>query len=191
MQLRSLVLRVFRRDRGASAASRNRAPRGALSPAWSSPGLAVGYDSRPLHANGVEVLVGRDAELHPRPAAPEPSAAALFDRVNREPRRMPLAVAGEGAAMALPPGAIRATEPKALRSNGRVNVSRVALLGRDPDVIADVARVPRMNLCYVTTHVHWAEHGRVAERERIVLSARRRCSDKSDSGNSGDRKQTS
>ena len=69
--------------------------------------------------------------------------------------------------MALPPGALRATEPKALRCNGRVNVSRVALLGRDPDVIADVARVPRMNLCDVTTHVHRAEHGRVAERERI------------------------
>jgi hypothetical protein len=70
-------------------------------------------------------------------------------------------------------------------------VSRVALLDRDPDVIADVARVPRMNLCDVTTHVHWAEHGCVAKRERIVLSARRRCPDKPDRGNSGDRKETS
>jgi hypothetical protein len=44
-----------------------------------------------------------------------------------------------------------------------------------------------MNLCYVTTHVHWAEHGRVAERERIVLSARRSCSDQRHRGNRGDR----
>ena len=93
--------------------------------------------------------------------------------------------------MALPPGAVRATEPEALGCNGRVNVSRVALLGRDPDVVADVARVPRMNLCDGTTHVHWAEHRRVAERERIVLSARGSCCDKPDGGNSGDRKETS
>ena len=92
--------------------------------------------------------------------------------------------------MALPPGAVRATEPKPLRRNGGVDVSRVALLGRDPDVIADVARVPRMNLCNVTTHVHRAEHGRVTERERIFLGARRGCSDKRHRGNSGDRKET-
>ena len=93
--------------------------------------------------------------------------------------------------MTLPPAAIRAAEPKPLRRNGGVDVSRVALLGRDPDVIADVARIPRMNLCDGTTHVHWTEHRRVAERERIVLSARGSRSDKPDRGNSGDRKETS
>ena len=56
---------------------------------------------------------------------------------------------------------------------------------------ADVARVPRMNLCHVATHMHWTEHGRVAERKRIVLSARRSCADKRHRRNSGDRKETS
>jgi hypothetical protein len=48
-----------------------------------------------------------------------------------------------------------------------------------------------MNPCYVATHVHRAEHGRVAERERIFLGARRSCSDKRSYRNSGDREQTS
>jgi len=58
-------------------------------------------------------------------------------------------------------------------------------------MIADVARVPRVNPCYVATHVHWAEHGRVAERKRIFLSARWSCSDKRYRRNSGDRNETS
>src|SRR5215204_3535338 len=42
----------------------------------------------------------------------ELSAAAWFHQVNREPRHMPLAVAGEGAAMALPPGAVGPPNPE-------------------------------------------------------------------------------
>jgi hypothetical protein len=39
---------------------------------------AVHYDPGPLHTNGDVLLLGCDAELHPRPAFPELPAAARF-----------------------------------------------------------------------------------------------------------------
>src|SRR5215208_1222716 len=154
-------------------------------------GLAVGHDPRPLHANGAEVLVCGDAELHPAPASPELSAAARFHRVDGEPPDVPLAIASKRAAMALPPGACLATEPRALRRNRGVDVTRRALLDRHPQVGADLARVARMDLRHVTADVHWTDYGRVTERERIVLSACRRRAYKSHRRNGGDRKETS
>jgi len=93
--------------------------------------------------------------------------------------------------MALPPGGSHVAEPRALRRYGRVDVTRRALLDGDPDVGADVARVPRMDIRHVTTHVHRTKQGRVTESERIVLSARRSCADKSHRPNGGDSKEAS
>jgi len=73
--------------------------------------LGVGDDPRPLHADGAQIVLGSDAELHPAPAVTQLAAAALFHRVNREPCDVPLAVAGEGPAMALPPRARAPPKP--------------------------------------------------------------------------------
>src|SRR5215204_3269651 len=158
---------TYSRNPTASTACRDRAPRRApvLENLLVQRLAAVDHDPGPLHAHGAEVVAASDAELHPGPAFPQLAAAARFGGVDGEPGHVPLAVAGETAGMALPPGAVRATEPKSVRCNGRVDVSRVALLGRDPDVIAGLARVPCVNPRHVTADMHRAEHVGVTECE--------------------------